>query len=334
MNLAQSVIAPAPAPAPLRPRSEEEHLRSWGGEGPPVVSVICATFNHAPFIAQALDGFLGQQTDFPFEVLVRDDASTDGTSDIVRDYAARYPKIVRAIIEPRNTFSHGVSPLSVLGSRARGEFVANCEGDDYWSDPRKLSSQVVALRAHPGSTLCFHDVAVIRDGVIVEESWLPAMDRQVTPAGEAALPLERFPMPASWMYRRDACDFEAEEFGMILNQDNLVMSQVGRAGSSVRVPGRLAVYRLHSGSTYSSKSDRYQRLNRLNSFLWISRYHFRTGGDRVGREFALAAMYMAAGELWRYGPKVSLWFALGFVRACILRVVDPKRRLRRLLRMR
>jgi glycosyltransferase involved in cell wall biosynthesis len=322
------------APAPLQALSEEEHVRRWGGVTDPLVSIVCATYNHAPFIREALDGFLGQQTDFPFEIVVRDDASTDGTTQIIREYAARYPRIIRPIIEEQNTFSRGVSPIAAIGRAARGTYIANCEGDDYWIAADKLARQVDALRARPDATLCFHDVAAIRDGQVVQESWFPAGMPSVIPRSEAYLPLDGFPMPVSWVYRRDACDFCAEEFDRILNQDNFVLSQLGRSGCLVQISGRLSVYRLHATSSYSSKSERFQVLNRLNSFLWISRYHFRTGSGRVGRQFALVAMYHASAELWRYGPSVSFWVPMMFLRAALLKFVDPKRWIRKRLRMR
>ena len=115
----------------------------------PVVSVLCTTYNHRDYIGQAIEGVLAQRTDFPIELIVRDDASTDGTREIVDAYARRHPGLIRAVLEPENRYRQGIRPLQAALAHARGEFVAVCEGDDYWTDPSKLQMQVDLLRTHP-----------------------------------------------------------------------------------------------------------------------------------------------------------------------------------------
>jgi hypothetical protein len=126
-----------PAPPPLPRRAEAEVMARWQGDEP-VVSILCATYQHVGFVEDALRGFLGQDTDFPFEIIVRDDASTDGTADIVRDYAERYPNIIRAVLETENRWPE-VKASQVLRTMARGAFTAFCEGDDYWISQNFLS---------------------------------------------------------------------------------------------------------------------------------------------------------------------------------------------------
>jgi glycosyltransferase involved in cell wall biosynthesis len=294
-------------PKPLSPLPEDQLTRGWPTRSEPVVSVVCATYNHAPFIRDALDGFLAQETDFPFEVVVRDDASTDGTADIVREYAARYPKVIRAILEPANTFGKGRSPLTEMLRHARGEFIANCEGDDYWTHHRKLAIQVAALRERPASALCFHPVHVLRQDSGVTWSGPPTAVPPSASPDQLALPVGWFPMPVSWVYRRDTCDFMAHELGAVLNADNMLLSQFGRRGGGIGVAEAMGVYRLHQNSTYSSKTERQQRLARLNSYLWISSYHFRTGSPRLGRRFSEAAAFLAEQELSAFSRPVAIW---------------------------
>ena len=127
----------------------------------PMVSICCAAYNHAPYIAQALESFLAQ--DVPIEILVHDDASTDGTQDILRDYARRYPDVVRPLFETENQYSRGVAIDPTFNyPRARGKYIALCEGDDCWCDPHKLRRQVDYMEAHPDCTFCFTN-GVIRD---------------------------------------------------------------------------------------------------------------------------------------------------------------------------
>lgn len=120
-----------------------------------MVSVICNTYNHGPYVRDALEGFVMQQTSFPFEVLVHDDASTDNTADIIREYEAKYPEIIKPIYQTENQYSQKVRiDRTFQIPRITGKYVAVCEGDDYWTDPMKLQKQVDFLESHPDYSLC------------------------------------------------------------------------------------------------------------------------------------------------------------------------------------
>lgn len=128
----------------------------------PKLTIFCITYNHIRFIRQALDSFLMQKTDFPFVILIHDDASTDGTAEVIREYEAQYPEIIRPFYQTENQFSQiGLNFLpKILFPRIHTPYVATCEGDDYWTDPLKLQKQVDFLEAHPDYTICFHPVDV------------------------------------------------------------------------------------------------------------------------------------------------------------------------------
>lgn len=126
-----------------------------------MVSICCVTYNHENYIKQALDGFLMQKTNFPVEIIVHDDASTDNTSKIIREYASRYPQII-PVIQPINLMSKGQNPtIDHCLLKAKGKYIALCEGDDYWTDPYKLQKQVDFLERNASYTLVTHDVEVI-----------------------------------------------------------------------------------------------------------------------------------------------------------------------------
>lgn len=128
----------------------------------PKLSVCCITYNHAKFIRQTLDSFLMQKTNFPFEIVIHDDASTDGTADIIREYEEKYPDIIKPIYQKENQFSKGKMPIvEFMLDKMQGKYVAFCEGDDYWTDPLKLQKQVDFLEEHPDFSICFHPVKVI-----------------------------------------------------------------------------------------------------------------------------------------------------------------------------
>ena len=123
-----------------------------------MVSILCTAYNHEQYIAQALDSFLSQQTDFPIEILVSDDASTDGTAEIIQDYALRYPGVVKAFLMKENIFSKGGNFYTeYFFPNARGKYICLCEGDDYWCDDSKLQRQVDFLESHPDYSACVHN---------------------------------------------------------------------------------------------------------------------------------------------------------------------------------
>lgn len=127
----------------------------------PLVTVKCLAYNHEKYIRDTLEGFVRQKTDFPFEVIVHDDASTDGTADIIREYAEKYPHIITPILETENQYSkHDGSLRRIMNAVTRGKYIAHCEADDYWTDPQKLQKQVDFLEAHPDYTMSFHNAIV------------------------------------------------------------------------------------------------------------------------------------------------------------------------------
>ena len=126
-----------------------------------VVSICCQTYNHVNYIEECLNGFLMQKTNFKFEILLRDDASTDGTTEIVKKYSDKYPDIINPLIYNENQYQKGISPFRDNVRRAKGKYIAICEGDDYWTDPLKLQKQVDFLETNQDYSMCFHHSKVI-----------------------------------------------------------------------------------------------------------------------------------------------------------------------------
>lgn len=117
--------------------------QQWGEDIVPLVSIDCTTYNHENFIRDAIEGFLMQKTTFPVEILIHDDASTDKTASIVREYEEKYPHLIKPIYQTENQYSKRDGSIGrIQRGRARGKYVALCEGDDYWTDPLKLQKQV------------------------------------------------------------------------------------------------------------------------------------------------------------------------------------------------
>ena len=134
----------------------------------PLVSVCCVTYNHEKYIAQTIDSFLMQRTDFRYEILIHDDASTDDTGAILDEYSARFPDKIHVIRQIENQYSRIpiIFPRFLL-PRARGKYIALCEGDDFWTDKLKLSSQVELLEEKQKIDLCFHNTQVFDEDLPV-----------------------------------------------------------------------------------------------------------------------------------------------------------------------
>lgn len=273
------VGAPAPKPPPLR--SESEIVRNWRGDTP-VVSVLCATYNHENFIDDAVQGLLAQNTNFPFEVLIRDDASTDSTAEIVRDFEKRYPTIIRGIYEEENRYP-AVWPFEALRREAVGTFLAICEGDDYWVDGRKLQYQVEALEAKPDMALAFHRVAMTIGGQIVFVGKNYSRDRRNFSAEE----LKRGE-PSSHTCARLFRNVHLENVyvNKVQGGDQFLGAQLGLYGGATYVDGLLpSVYRKDSGGVWNSLSGLEQDGVAANTFYYIGLFFKERGEEDVAEHW-------------------------------------------------
>lgn len=133
-----------------------------------MVSICCITFNHEKFIAEALEGFLMQETDFKYEIIIGDDCSTDGTKSIIDDYCEKYPGRIQLISHEENIGA--IKNMLQTLNDAKGKYIALCDGDDYWTNPQKLQMQVDFMQNHPDSSICCHYSRVIdENGDLVYE---------------------------------------------------------------------------------------------------------------------------------------------------------------------
>ena len=107
----------------------------------PTVSFLCITYNQKDYIEQTIIGFLSQKTSFPYEILIHDDCSEDGTQDIIENYRLKYPNIIRCIYQTENKYSQGISPIIIGGKACKSDYIALCEGDDYWINENKIENQ-------------------------------------------------------------------------------------------------------------------------------------------------------------------------------------------------
>lgn len=127
------------------------------------VSVCCITYNQEKYIQDALESFVNQVTDFEYEVLVHDDASTDNTPSIIEEYAKKYPHIIKPIYQEENQYTKGKQILQTfVFPKTKGRYIALCEGDDYWCDLNKLQKQIDYLETHQEYSACVHNTRGIQ----------------------------------------------------------------------------------------------------------------------------------------------------------------------------
>jgi glycosyltransferase involved in cell wall biosynthesis len=128
------------------------------------VTVLCIAYNHEKYIRQCLESIVSQKTDFRYKVVVHDDASTDSTADIIREFEHKYPEIIKPIYQTENQLGKNISVYKeYLIPQIEGDYVAFCEGDDYWTDINKLQIQSDYLDKHPASSACGHNTTIIKE---------------------------------------------------------------------------------------------------------------------------------------------------------------------------
>jgi glycosyltransferase involved in cell wall biosynthesis len=255
----QGLMQPAFRPSAMKhdvPRGEVKSVTNQR-VGLPLVSICCATYNHERYLAQTLESFLMQKVSFPIEIIIRDDCSTDRTPQIVRDYAERFPRLVRVIASDANV---GVSRNALrIRAAARGKYIALCEGDDYWTDPQKLQKQVSFLEANPEFVMCGHRVRnVDASGNLLERQVFTGDDCPEVFTLEHVLLGTPFHMN-SWVFRVDALrSIPQDKMDIVLrlpaHDDPLLVLLLAR-GKGCCFRERMGVYRIHSSSYWSSRSE-------------------------------------------------------------------------------
>ena len=218
-----------------------------------MLSVVCTAFNHAKYIRQCLDGFVMQKTNFKFEVLINDDASTDGTADIIKEYEAKYPDIIKPVYQKENQYSKGLLiGKNFLYPRVKSKYATICEGDDYWTDPYKLQKQVDFLEAHPDYSICFHPVKVIWEDKSNPDSIFPTPKKRFNKTTLFLSDLLKcnFIQTNSVMYRwclKNKLDLIPEG---ILPGDWYIHLLHAREGKIGFLPDVMAVYRKNNGGIW------------------------------------------------------------------------------------
>lgn len=269
-------------PTPPKPKTESEIISHWVGDiEKPIVSVSCITFNQEKYIEDALNGILNQKTDFPFEVLVHDDASTDGTVSIIKTYHALYPRIVRPLYQSENQYSKGRRIMPEFNfPRARGRYIALCEGDDYWVDPNKLQIQKEFLDENADYVICYTDILPFDESGVINKDYGGA--RKDLSEDQLQRGASLFTLTTCF---RNLLEGWPRELVNVKYGDIAIWSQLGDFGKGKYLPGIApSMYRVHDKGVHSMTGRRKQLQMRSETLMALYSLRIKKGHHDLARK--------------------------------------------------
>ncbi len=241
------------------------------------ISACIITYNQESYIRECLEGALCQKVDFTYEIVIGDDCSTDGTSQICKEYATKYPKLIKYFPRDKNLGMTGNWKRTI--EDCQGEYIALCEGDDYWTDPKKLQRQVDFLDNNSSYVGCFHNV------VAVDE-----MDSQTRPMPWRSYTEDSFTLKdtfsrtalfhtCSFVFRNKLFKFP-EWFNHVKSADMSLFSIIASIGDLKLLDGNMSVYRKNEGGITTNEKLMDYHINRILLWQYIDEYYdFKYASD-------------------------------------------------------
>ncbi len=234
-----------------------------------LVSVCVVTFNQNTFISECLDSILNQKTNFPFEIILGEDDSSDGTRSVCQGYAEKYPEKIRLFLRSRRDMiqinGNPTGRFNFIENLkiCKGKYIAFCEGDDYWTDPYKLQKQVDYLETHPECALCFTRAEVLRPDGSLHLHKLPIPPHNGTYEYAQLLQYHNFITTASVVFRRPEPFEFPEWFKQVPFGDLGIYKIVVQDQKIGLIEEVMSVYRIHDQGIYSKLSERKKAINYL-----------------------------------------------------------------------
>lgn len=220
------------------------------------MSVCCLTYNHEKYIRDALEGFVNQKTNFRYEVLVHDDASTDKTARIIKEYEEKYPDIIKGIYQKENQYSQGVYVWEAyIYPIVRGEYIAICEGDDCWIDDNKLQKQYDALKKHPECDMCAHRAKLFDCSKNKVVKVFPEISKERVLTVEEVIYGEGGFLPTASLFFRKGILMNPMDFQRIWNIDYSLQIRGALRGGIVFTPETMSLYRWQTEGSWTSRNS-------------------------------------------------------------------------------
>ena len=287
-----------------------------------LVTIQCLTYNHEPYIRKCLEGFVMQKTNFRFEAIVHDDASTDGTTEIVREYSEKYPDIIKPFFETENQYSkHNGVIGKIIRENTHGKYVAMCEGDDYWIDPLKLQKQVDILENNP-------DIALCCGGYICKQEGEADSIKLFTRNGEKYFRFSLEDWGKVWytktltvLMRREAClSFYQHVSEYHYGRDIHLIYNLLKWGDGIYITECLGVYNIHSTGICSMVPKAQNALNSYNCYKELFELHHDNFLRKKYISFLMLRMIYEHRKvvLFREGWRVSISFCEKVKLVCCL----------------
>lgn len=226
------------------------------------VNVCCITYNHEKYIEQALNGILMQKTNFRWNIIIHDDASTDDTQKVIKLYKKRFPDKIITILQSENQYSKGRNPFEILTPYLNGKYIAVCEGDDYWIDDRKLQKQYDFLQNNRDYIACYHNVKCVdKKNVELTQCTVYPKYREHTVGKKEAIKFKLPGQTASSFYRNIYKEMSLQEKEIFyhgnVNLDRKLAIYLGLTGKILCMEDTMAAYRIvnDEGDSWSAKSS-------------------------------------------------------------------------------
>jgi glycosyltransferase involved in cell wall biosynthesis len=266
----------------------------WPKGTVPVVSVFCITYNHEKFIRDAIEGFLMQETTFPVEVFIHDDASTDGTADIVQEYAQKYPQLFWIVLQKENQWSKGTSCIRDYLVKQRGLFVALCEGDDYWIDPAKLELQHTRLVENADAHLVCTRYKTLENGSYGSVATFDsASEYEAFKVNRTNWFNPYVLMTCTAMVRNTALKSALQNVRSHAKfKDIFLWRLILQSSDATVLPPYTAIYRKHGGGVFSSLDDGQMYLCNMQTSSSMLRHFGISQHDIISFYLSSAALYI------------------------------------------
>ncbi len=261
-------------------------MQAWNPADKPLVSVACITYNHEKYIEDAIEGFLVQETDFPFEILIHDDASTDNTANIVREYAEKYPNIIKPIFQKENQYSKGKKIFPIVTHLCAGDYIAICEGDDYWTDPKKLQTQVVFLEENPDYVITYTAVKAFDENGVIETYVGGALNDLSEKQLKRASPINTLTTCFRNVINEYPPEFSIAKIGDLTTWSFLGAHGKGKFISEIKP----SAYRVHDGGIFSKQSSKKKKYMALTTNTSLMLYYMRIGDEKTANYFMWRVM--------------------------------------------